>query len=115
MMGKNLSEEVSMFSTKQFTIFFLLVVVFLVAIMTVTSLAWRESSKVYDTTSIRTSLLSIVDFSAYKISEQEEAMQHWVDEVDHEMHQTQDQISLLQDYVDTTIQGQGPLPRPVFW
>jgi len=104
-----------MFSTKQFTIFFLLVVVFLVAIMTVTSLAWRESSKVYDTTSIRTSLLSIVDFSAYKINEQESAMQAWVDEVDIEMHQVQGQLSSLQDHVDLTIQGQGPMPRPEFW
>jgi hypothetical protein len=104
-----------MVSTKQFTIFFLLVVVFLVAIMIVTSLAWRESSKTYDTTSIRTSLLSIVDFSAYKIGEQESAMQSWVDEVDLELHQTQSQISSLQDHVDTEIQGQGPLPRPEFW
>jgi len=104
-----------MISTKQFTIFFLLVVVFLVAIMIVTSLAWRESSKVYDTTSIKTSLLSIVDFSAYKIHEQESAMQAWVDEVDLELHQTQTQISFLQDHVDTTIEGQGPLPRPEFW
>ena len=104
-----------MVSTKQFTIFFLLVVVFLVAIMIVTSLAWRESSKEYDTTSIRTSLLSIVDFSAYKISEQESAMQAWVDEVDIELHQTQDKLSELQDHVDTEIQGQGPIPRPAFW
>jgi|SRR3954467_15666990 len=104
-----------MISTKQFTIFFLLVVVFLVAIMIVTSLAWRESSKVYDTTSIKTSLLSIVDFSAYKIHEQESAMQAWVDEVDLELHQTQTQISFLQDHVDTTIEGQGPLPRPELW
>lgn len=102
-------------STKQFTIFFLLVVVFLVAIMTVTSLAWRESSKTYDVTSIQTSLLSIVDFSAYKIHEQESAMQAWVDEVDLEMHQTQTQISFLQDHVDTTIEGLGPVPRPTFW
>jgi hypothetical protein len=102
-------------STKQFTIFFLLVVVFLVAIMIVSSLAWRESGKTYDTTSIRASLLSIVDFSAYKISEQESAMQAWVDDVDLELHQTQGQISSLQEHVDTTIQGQGPLPRPAFW
>ncbi len=104
-----------MVSTKQFTILFLLVVVFLVAIMIVSSLAWRESGKTYDTTSIRTSLLSIVDFSAYKISEQESAMQAWVDDVDLELHQTQGQISSLQEHVDTTIQGQGPLPRPAFW
>jgi hypothetical protein len=104
-----------MVSTKQFTIFFLLVVVFLVAIMIVTSLAWREASHTYDTTSIRTSMLSIVDFSAYKIGEQESAMQAWVDEADLELHQTQTQISSFQDHVDTTIQGVGPLPRPVFW
>jgi hypothetical protein len=104
-----------MVSTKQFTIFFLLVVVFLVAIMIVTSLAWREAGKTYDTTSIRTSMLSIVDFSAYKIGEQESAMQAWVDEADLELHQAQTQISDFQDHVDTTIQGQGPLPRPVFW
>lgn len=104
-----------MVSTKQFTIFFLLVVVFLVAIMIVTSLAWREAGKTYDTTSIRTSLLSIVDFSAFKITEQEAAMQAWVDDVDLELHQAQSQISSLQDHVDTTIQGQPPLPRPVFW
>lgn len=104
-----------MVSTKQFTILFLLVVVFLVAIMIVSSLAWRESGKTYDTTSIRASLLSIVDFSAYKISEQESAMQAWVDDVDLELHQTQGQISSLQEHVDTTIQGQGPFPRPAFW
>lgn len=104
-----------MVSTKQFTIFFLLVVVFLVAIMIVTSLAWREAGKTYDTRGIRTSLLSIVDFSADKIAEQESAMQAWVDEVDLELHQTQSQISSLQDYVDTKIQGLPPLPRPTYW
>lgn len=104
-----------MVSTKQFTIFFLLVVVFLVAIMIVTSLAWRESSKEYDTTSIRTSLISIVDFSAAKINEQESAMQTWVDEVDLELHQTQGQISSLQHYVDTEVQGMPPISRPEFW
>ena len=104
-----------MINTKQFTIFFLLVVVFLVAIMIVSSLAWREAAKTYDTTSIRTSLLSIVDFSAYKIGEQEAAMQAWVDEVDLEMHDVQTQLSTFQDHVDTTIGGMGPLPRPVFW
>ncbi len=104
-----------MVSTKQFTIFFLLVVVFLVAIMIVTSLAWKEAGKTYDTTSIQKSLLSIVDFSAYKIHEQESAMQAWVDEVDLEMHETQTKISFFQDHVDTTIEGLGPIPRPDPW
>jgi hypothetical protein len=104
-----------MVSTKQFTIFFLLVVVFLVAIMIVTSLAWREASGTYDTTSIRASLLSIVDFSAYKISEQETAMQNWVSEVDQELHDVQGQLDFFQARVDTTIHGVGPAPRPVFW
>jgi|1186.fasta_scaffold706704_1 hypothetical protein len=104
-----------MVSTKQFTIFFLLVVVFLVAIMIVTSFAWREGSKTYDTTSIRASLLSIVDFSAYKISEQESAMQNWVNDVDLELHQVQGQISFFQNHVDSTIHGLGPVPRPVYW
>lgn len=104
-----------MLGTKQFTIFFLLVVVFLVAIMTVTSLAWRESSTTYDTTSIRESLLSIVDFSGHKITEQESAMYAWATEADIELHQAQTHISTFQDWVDLTIQGQSADPRPVFW
>ena len=103
-----------MISTKQFTIFFLLVVVFLVAIMTVTSLAWRESSTTYDTTSIKAKLLSIVDFSATRIAEQESAMNAWVADVDQELFDTQTQLSFFQDHVDTTIKGQGPVPRQPF-
>jgi hypothetical protein len=98
-------------STKQFTIFFLLVVVFLVAIMIVTSFAWRESSTTYDTTSIRASLIRIVDFSAFKIREQENAMRFWVTEVDRELHDVEGQISFFQTRVDSTIQP-GPTPPP---
>ena len=104
-----------MVSTKQFTIFFLLVVVFLVAIMIVTSLAWREASGTYDTTSIRASLLNIVDFSAYKIGEQEAAMNNWVAEVDHELIDVEHQLDFFQTRVDTTIHGVPPAPRPAFW
>ena len=92
-----------MVSTKQFTIFFLLVVVFLVAIMIVSSLAWRESTTTYDTTSIRASLLSIINFSADRIEEQETAMQHWVDEVDQELLDVQAQLAFFDSQVDTTI------------
>ena len=100
-----------MISTKQFTIFFLLVVVFLVAIMIVTSFAWRESSTTYDTTSIRASLIRIVDFSAFKIHEQENAMRFWVTDVDRELHDVENQISFFQTRVDSTIQA-GPTPWP---
>lgn len=92
-----------MVSTKQFTIFFLLVVVFLVAIMIVTSLAWRESSHTYDTTNIRASLLAIVDLSAAVIARQEFAMHHWVDEVNNELLQVQGQAAFFKGEIDTRI------------
>lgn len=92
-----------MVSTKQFTIFFLLVVVFLVAIMIVTSLAWREASTTYDTTSIRATLLRIVDLSATKIAAQEDAMNGWITEVDGELLAVENQVGLFQSAVDTTI------------
>ena len=92
-----------MVSTKQFTIFFLLVVVFLVAIMIVTSLAWRESSTTYNTTSIKTSLLGIIKFSAATIAKQENAMRHWVLEVDKELVQVSDQHKFFQDHINTEI------------
>ena len=100
-----------MVNTKQFTIFFLLVVVFLVAIMIVTAFAWRESSTTYDTTSIRASLIRIVDFSAFKIREQETAMRHWVVDVDRELHDVEGQISFFESRVDSTIYS-GPTPAP---
>jgi hypothetical protein len=100
-------------NTKQFTIFFLLVVVFLVAIMIVTAFAWRESSTTYDTTSIRASLIRIVDFSAFKIHEQEDAMRHWVVDVDRELHDVENQISFFESRVDSTIySGSVPAPAP---
>ncbi len=102
-----------MVSTKQFTIFFLLVVVFLVAIMIVTSFAWREAGKTYDTTSIRASLIRIVNFSAFKIGDQENAMQHWVVDVDHELHDVEGQIGQFQTLVNGTIRGVGPTSAPV--
>jgi hypothetical protein len=102
-----------MVSTKQFTIFFLLVVVFLVAIMIVSSFAWREAGRTYDTTGIRASLIRIVDFSAFKISEQEAAMDHWVTEVNGELVAVEGQIGFFQDRVDNTIHGLGPNPRPI--
>ena len=104
-----------MIGTKQFTIFFLLVVVFLVAIMIVTSLAWREQTTTYDTTSIRQRLISLVDFSGYKISVQEAAMQGWVNEVDLELRDVQQQVDFFQNRVDNTIHGVPPAPRPAFW
>lgn len=100
-----------MVNTKQFTIFFLLVVVFLVAIMIVTAFAWREGSTTYDTTSIRASLIRIVDFSAFKIQEQETAMRAWVVDVDRELHDVEGQISFFESYTDSHIYS-GPTPAP---
>ena len=97
-----------MVNTKQFTIFFLLVVVFLVAIMIVTSLAWREAGKTYDTTSIKNSLLQLVQISADKIAQQEAAMQSWVNEVDQELLGVQSQIDIFQTQVNKQIY----LPTP---
>ena len=92
-----------MVSTKQFTIFFLLVVVFLVAIMIVTSLAWREQSTTYNTVSIKAHLLSIVRISATLIGKQEHAMQCWITEVDRELAAVRSQIDFFQADVDTEI------------
>jgi hypothetical protein len=89
--------------TKQFTIFFLLVVVFLVAIMIVTALAHRESTFTYNTDSIRATLLRLVDLSATKIHAQETAMSDWVREVDQELLDAEDQVNQFQIYVDTKI------------
>lgn len=100
-----------MINTKQFTIFFLLVVVFLVAIMIVTAFAWREQTTTYDTTSIRASLIRIVDFSAFKIQEQETAMRSWVVDVDRELHDVEGQISFFQSRVNSEIKP-GPTPPP---
>ena len=111
-----------MINTKQFTIFFLLVVVFLVAIMIVTSLAWRESTTTYDTTGIRATLARIVSLSATKIQAQEDAMNHWVTEVDRELRDVEGQIDLFQAQADSEIRngrggvavvGEGPkAPKP---
>ncbi|HSG38394.1 MAG TPA: hypothetical protein VLE27_02055 [Thermoanaerobaculia bacterium] len=92
-----------MVNTKQFTIFFLLVVVFLVAIMIVTNLALRESTKTYDTTGIRATLTDIVNLSATKIRAQETAMQGWVDEVGVELEDVEAQIALFQTEINTAI------------
>jgi uncharacterized membrane protein len=94
-----------MVSTKQFTIFFLLVVVFLVAIMIVTSLVWREQGTLYNTVRIEERLKAIVDFSATLIGRQEVAVHAWIDDVDLELGQVQTEAGRLQGYVDTSIHG----------
>ena len=94
-----------MVSTKQFTIFFLLVVVFLVAIMIVTSLVWREQGTLYNTVRIEERLKAIVDFSATLIGKQEVAMNAWISDVDRELGQVQPETGTLQGYVDTSIHG----------
>jgi hypothetical protein len=71
--------------------------------MIVTSLAWREAGTTYDTTSIRASLLRIVDLSAIKITAQEHAMDSWVKEVDKELGDVEGQIRFFQSHVDSTI------------
>ena len=97
-----------MISTKQFTIFFLLVVVFLVAIMIVTSLVWREQGTLYNTVRIEERLKAIVDFSATIIGKQEVAMNAWINDVDLELGQVQTETGTLQTYVDTSIHGLPP-------
>ncbi|HEV7509241.1 MAG TPA: hypothetical protein VGS07_30475 [Thermoanaerobaculia bacterium] len=97
-----------MVSTKQFTIFFLLVVVFLVAIMIVTSLVWREQGTLYNTVRIEERLKAIVDFSATIIGKQEVAVNAWINDVDHELGQVQTETGTLQGYVDTSIHGLPP-------
>lgn len=92
-----------MINTKQFTIFFLLVVVFLVAIMIVTSLAQRESTRLYDTTSVRASLTSLVNLSATKIAAQEVVMDNWILEVNQELVDAQAQVNLFQTEIDAAI------------
>lgn len=97
-----------MINTKQFTIFFLLVVVFLVAIMIVTSLAWRESTTTYDTRGIRSTLAKLVSISATTIQAQEIAMNHWVADVDRELRDAEDQIGTFQAQADMEIRdGRG--------
>ncbi|MFY9819962.1 MAG: hypothetical protein WAM82_01170 [Thermoanaerobaculia bacterium] len=97
-----------MVSTKQFTIFFLLVVVFLVAIMIVTSLVWREQGTLYSTVRIEERLKAIVDLSATIIGRQEVAVRAWIDDVDLELGQVQTETGTLQTYVDTSIHGLPP-------
>ena len=97
-----------MISTKQFTIFFLLVVVFLVAIMIVTSLVWREQGTRYNTVRIEERLKAIVDFSATLIGKQEVAVRFWIDDVDRELGQVQTETGTLQVYVDHSIHGLPP-------
>ena len=97
-----------MISTKQFTIFFLLVVVFLVAIMIVTSLVWREQGTLYNTVRIEERLKAIVDFSATIIGKQEVAMNAWINDVDLELGQVQTETTTLQTYVDNSIHGLPP-------
>jgi uncharacterized membrane protein len=97
-----------MVSTKQFTIFFLLVVVFLVAIMIVTSLVWREQGTLYNTVRIEERLKAIVDFSATLIGKQEVAMNAWISDVDRELGQVQTETGTLQVYVDSSIHGLPP-------
>jgi uncharacterized membrane protein len=97
-----------MISTKQFTIFFLLVVVFLVAIMIVTSLVWREQGTLYNTVRIEERLKAIVDFSATLIGKQEVAVNSWINDVDLELGQVQTETTTLQGYVDHSIHGLPP-------
>ena len=97
-----------MISTKQFTIFFLLVVVFLVAIMIVTSLVWREQGTLYNTVRIEERLKAIVDFSATLIGKQEVAVNAWIDDVNLELGQVQTETGTLQVYVDNSIHGLPP-------
>lgn len=97
-----------MISTKQFTIFFLLVVVFLVAIMIVTSLVWREQGTLYNTVRIEERLKAIVDFSATLIGKQEVAVNAWISDVDRELGQVQTETGTLQVYVDNSIHGLPP-------
>lgn len=100
-----------MISTKQFTIFFLLVVVFLAAISIVTSLAWREATTTYDTTSIHNTIVRIIEIAAEKIQGQEDAMQMWVDEVDAELLLAESEIMFFMDQSNTLIHDVTP-PQP---
>ena len=97
---------------KQFTIFFLLVVVFVVAISIVVSLAWREQTTTYDTTIIGASLTRIIDFVGFKIGEQETAMTGWVGVATRDIHNVETQIGSYQTLVDGQIGGHGPLTAP---
>lgn len=99
-----------MISTKQFTIFFLLVVIFLAAISIVTSLAWREAETTYDTVSIHNTIVRIIDVAATKIQAQEDTMQMWVDEVDAELLLAEAEINFFMDYSNTVIHDTTPAP-----
>ncbi len=99
-----------MISTKQFTIFFLLVVIFLAAISITTSLAWREATGLYDTTSIRATIIRIIDVAAAKIQLQEDTMQMWVDEVDAELLLAEAEIDFFMATSNTVIHDATPAP-----
>jgi len=97
---------------KQFTIFFLLVVIFVVAISIVASLAWREQTTTYDTTVIGASLTRIIDYVGFKIHEQERAMSGWVSVVTGDVQKVETQIATYQSLVDSQIGGHGPITPP---
>lgn len=98
-----------MISTKQFTILFLLVTVFLVAISIVAALAVREATTTYDTTAVHDGLHVIIEQAAEKIAEQEAAMQFWADEAGYEVRQAADTNRYFCDLIEGTI---GPLAAP---
>ena len=71
--------------TKQFTLLFILVTVFVFAICLVASLAYREATTTYDTSAIAEGLHAIAYKAAIAIEDQEIYMDYWVDEATYEV------------------------------
>ncbi len=89
--------------TKQFVFFFILVVVAIVAVAIVTQIAIWESTHTWDLTALIENLYDVVDLVVVKLTEQDVAMQEWVDEATQEVADIETEILFWNDYVAATI------------
>ena len=78
--------------TKQFVFFFILLVISLVAVATVTQIAVWESTHTWDVSVMIGSLFDIVQVSISTLCEQDQAMQFWIDEATLELQMIQGEI-----------------------
>ncbi len=89
--------------TKQFVALFILVVIAIIAVVTFVNIVIYETGREYDLTVLFASIFSFLDAVAFKLIEQDFAVQAWIDEATFEVQQAEAELFFWNSYIFSLI------------
>lgn len=91
--------------TKQFVALFILVVIAIIASVTFTNIVIFEATQTYDLNALYGSIFSFIDTVVFKLGEQNNAVNFWIQEATVEVQQAEAELFFWNEYIFQVING----------